>query len=220
MNKTCLICFLVLFLIFGSSGCKESEAAKAKFTLSVTISEGITANLTNGSHSYSEGDQVKFEFTLKDGYTNLQVTLDGQIVGNTGTITMNTTHTLIATIIFAQGDLKGRWKGTAKNSSNTYNLDLSINSSGSVSGKAIGKIDGVQQTKTFLPEYTVWNPSAEGEIAFDNQTWFVMINQFQGVLYKASWKLQMSFKKDELTGTLNINRNTLTNMTVSLKKSL
>ena len=219
MKKTSFVLLFFLFLIFIGNSCKVSESAKTQYTLTVIIPEGISANLTNGSHTYSEGDTVTYEFTLKNGYTNLQVTLDDQVVANSGTITMNANHTLKATIVFTQTDLKGRWVGEAKNSTNTYNLDLNINSDGDVSGKATGKIDGIQQTKTFLPKYTIWKPSAEGKIEFDNQSWIVMISAFQGVLYKASWQLQISHLKDMLTGTLNINRNTLMNMTVSLKKS-
>jgi len=128
------------------------------------------------------------------------------------------TTTTTTAITYNQSDLTGHWTGTAKNSSNTYNLDLNINSDGRVSGTAKGTIDGIQQTKTFLPEHTKWTLNSSGKITFSNQTWIVMISATQGVLYKASWSLQMGVEKKKLTGILDINRSTLRNMSVTLHK--
>lgn len=122
------------------------------------------------------------------------------------------------TVTYKQSDLTGHWKGTAKNSSNTYNLDLNINSEGRVSGTAKGCIDGIQQTKTFLPEHTKWTLDSAGKITFSNQTWIVIVSPTQMVLYKASWSLQMGPEKKKITGTLDIDRSTLRNMTVTLHK--
>ena len=134
----------------------------------------------------------------------------------TSPTTTPTTTTSIVT--YNQSDLTGHWKGTAKSSSNTYNLDLTIDSNGRVSGTARGNIDGIQQTQTFLPEYTRWTLDNTGKITFENQVWMVMISPTQGVIYRASWELQMGSGKLKLTGTLDIDRSTLRNMNVILHK--
>jgi hypothetical protein len=128
------------------------------------------------------------------------------------------TTTTTTAVTYSQSDLTGHWKGTAKNSSNTYNLDLTINSEGRVSGTAKGCIDGIQQTKTFLPQYTRWTLDSSGKITFSNQTWIVVISATQMVLYHASWSLQMGVEKKKITGTLDIDRSTLRNMDVTLHK--
>jgi hypothetical protein len=129
-----------------------------------------------------------------------------------------TPTTTTSVVTYNQSDLTGNWKGTAKNSSNTYNLDLTINSEGRVSGTAKGCIDGIQQTKTFLPEHTRWRLDSSGKITFSNQTWIVVISATQMVLYNASWSLQMGVEKKKITGTLDIDRSTLRNMDVTLHK--
>jgi hypothetical protein len=76
---------LVYFLLI-----KKSKKNK----LTVNLGEGIDGSPPGGVHSFKKNTVVEYNYTLQSGYRDLVVTLDGQPVPSSGTITMNTSHTL------------------------------------------------------------------------------------------------------------------------------
>jgi hypothetical protein len=76
-------------------GCKKSDETQV-FSLTVFINPGINGTPGTGTYNYEENDQVTYDYSLKDAYINLRVTLDGTEVANSGTIAITGQHTLNA----------------------------------------------------------------------------------------------------------------------------
>jgi hypothetical protein len=101
--KKLLIRALVLIVSLGllsTASCKKSQNA-TEYSLSVVLSTGVTGTPEGGNYVYNLNDQVNYSYEPDDGYTHLRVTLDGQQVESSGTITMDRDHTL--TVTAAQG---------------------------------------------------------------------------------------------------------------------
>ncbi len=69
---------------------------KKEYTLTVTVGQGVQGNPSSGSTKYEEGTTVSYNYSLQSGYTQLTVTLDGNTVASSGTITMDRNHQLNA----------------------------------------------------------------------------------------------------------------------------
>jgi len=76
----------------------EAVAVK-EVELTVTIDAGVNGTPVSGTYTYLTGDLVTYSYSLKTGFTNLEVKLDGAAVSPGGTITMNTDHTLTASTV-------------------------------------------------------------------------------------------------------------------------
>jgi hypothetical protein len=97
--KNILTIYLVAALFTGIlllSGCKKSSETVDSFVLTVNAANGVTGTPATGSYTYKKGDQVAYNYTLKDAYEDLKVTLDGVTVANSGTITISEDATLLA----------------------------------------------------------------------------------------------------------------------------
>jgi hypothetical protein len=70
---------------------------KKKFTLNVSLAEGVDGNPGGGQHQYKKGTQVSYSYSARSGYGNLNVTVDGSPAEPSGTIVMNSNHTLNVT---------------------------------------------------------------------------------------------------------------------------
>jgi hypothetical protein len=64
-------------------------------TLTVTLGLGITGTPVMGTASYPQGTVVNYSYGLQPGYQSLHVSLDGNPVPFSGSITMNGSHTLV-----------------------------------------------------------------------------------------------------------------------------
>ncbi len=69
------------------------------YQLIVTRGEGVEGTPTTGTMTYNEGTAVNYNYSLQGGYKNLVVTLDGNAAASSGTITMNSNHTLSAAAV-------------------------------------------------------------------------------------------------------------------------
>jgi hypothetical protein len=65
-----------------------------EFRLNVAVATGAAGTPEEGTYYYDAGEQVAFNYSLEDGYTNLRVSFDGVEIGSTGTITISQDHTL------------------------------------------------------------------------------------------------------------------------------
>lgn len=68
---------------------------KPKYTLTVTVGEGVEGTPIAGAVEYKKGTVVAYNFTAKTGYKKLTVTLDGTPIADSGNVTMNADHTLL-----------------------------------------------------------------------------------------------------------------------------
>ncbi len=107
MLKRILI-LMVFAWVMLYPGCTTSEEA-GQYTLTVTVSEGITGVPAAGTYNHAENDIVVYSYSLQPGYRNLTVVLDGVAMGATGTINMNASHTLV--VAAEQIDIRGMWTG-------------------------------------------------------------------------------------------------------------
>lgn len=70
---------------------------KKEYTLTVFRNEGVDGSPKTGTYSYKEGDKVHYKYFINPtGYSDLAVTLDGEIVSNHGTVEMDKDHILNA----------------------------------------------------------------------------------------------------------------------------
>lgn len=69
---------------------------KKKYTLSVTRGEGVDGSPISGSFKYKKGESVNYSYSLRPGYNNLVVTLDGSPQSTSGIISMKGNHALSA----------------------------------------------------------------------------------------------------------------------------
>lgn len=65
--------------------------------LTVTKGQGVEGTPDSGTSWYNENETVDYNYNLLQGYTNLEVRLDGADVSPAGTITMDKNRTLEAT---------------------------------------------------------------------------------------------------------------------------
>jgi hypothetical protein len=97
-TKNILSIYLVAALLIGTllfSGCKKSSEADDSYVLTVTVSNGVNGTPATGSYTYKKGDQVAYNYTVKDAYENMRVTLDASSVESSGTITISGNHTIL-----------------------------------------------------------------------------------------------------------------------------
>ncbi len=92
-------------VVKASSGTITMNAAhtltvSASKTYTLTVSKGahVTGTPNSGAHSYNSGTNVSYSYSPESGYSNLEVKLDNVVVAATGTVTMDTNHTLEANL--------------------------------------------------------------------------------------------------------------------------
>ncbi len=109
-----LVVLLVLGMLF-TGGCKKSaeNVVKAKFTLTVTVGDGVSGTPATGTQSVEEGSTISYDFSLEAGYRNLVVVLDNVAVAASGTITINGNRTLSVTCEKHEAVLNKAIAGTA-----------------------------------------------------------------------------------------------------------
>lgn len=67
-----------------------------KYDLTVTVGEGVQGTPASGTYTYKKGEVVNYNYSAASGYSDLNVLLDGSPAAASGTITMNSNHTLTA----------------------------------------------------------------------------------------------------------------------------
>jgi len=114
---------------------------KPKYDLTVNVGEGINGTPPSGTSSHKKGTSVSYNYSLKSGYTDLLVKLDGSPVSASGSIKMEKNSTLTATCteqgslrftstpasanIYLNGQHKGKTNRTIENlDPGTYNIKL------------------------------------------------------------------------------------------------
>ena len=167
------VIFLCVLGLLFFTGCKTSEEA-SQFTLTVTVAEGVSGTPATGSHGYSEGDVVTYNYSLQAEYENLEVKLDGATVANSGVITMNMNHTLTVTAD-EKFNPSGDWKGFIY-AGVIYDLYLLVTFNGNyIGGTASGEFDT-------SPGIGTGNYSISGsDISFD-LNWSVGVINFWGTI--------------------------------------
>ncbi|MCX6554213.1 MAG: LamG domain-containing protein [Candidatus Aminicenantes bacterium] len=71
--------------------------ATQQFVLTVNIDAGVSGAPVSGAYTYDSGQAVSYSYSLKSGFTNLEIKVDGVAALATGTVTMNGDHVLTAT---------------------------------------------------------------------------------------------------------------------------
>lgn len=128
----CVIgCIGVLFF----PGCTTAETPT--YTLTATLSDGVTGTPAAGTATYNENDTVSYSYTAQSGYANLQVTLDGAPAAASGTVTMNANHTLNVSAIV---DVRGKWTGLFTHQGDSTYFEVTF-SDGIASGTTRGLFD-------------------------------------------------------------------------------
>jgi hypothetical protein len=116
---------VALVVVAGGAAVYFLVLKNKKYTLTVTIGEGVTGIPAAGTSTSKKGDTVNYSYSAQSGYGNLSVTLDGAPVAASGTVTMNANHTLAVTaskiINYTLTVSKGAHvTGTPNNGAHTY----------------------------------------------------------------------------------------------------
>jgi hypothetical protein len=95
--------------VSGNHTLKAYSDENGQFTLTVTLTDGVTGTPAKGTYTYAQGAVVHYNYSLTDGYANLTATLDETAVAAaSGTVTMNKASVLAikADRIY---DVRGSW---------------------------------------------------------------------------------------------------------------
>jgi hypothetical protein len=86
----------------------QASQGTGEFLFTVSTAAGVTGTPEEGFYFYDAGDQVDYSYNLEDGYTNLRVVFDGEIVEKSGTLTISDEHTLT---VYAEKEyyIQGSW---------------------------------------------------------------------------------------------------------------
>ena len=115
-KKLMLIALPVLVILFGtiflpacSSPTGPEGEVRTLFTLTVGVGEGVAGYpAASGTTDYPDGTSISYSYSLESGYTNLLVRVDTREASASGTIIMNTNHSLYAdaqvAVTFTQTD--------------------------------------------------------------------------------------------------------------------
>ncbi|MCP5045905.1 MAG: hypothetical protein GY940_01950 [bacterium] len=82
---TAVVVGVVLFMVLKK---------KKRYTLTVNMGDGVEGTPGNGTHRYTKGERVGFNYKAVAGYGNLTVLLDGNPADVSGTVVMTGNHTL------------------------------------------------------------------------------------------------------------------------------
>lgn len=102
MKKNLSLIFLIITFIIAlifSFGCKVKSnggESPTRYTLTVTLSEGVDGTPVSGTYSYNEGETVNYNYSLMAGYWDLKVELDGVQAAASAALVMDSDHTLNA----------------------------------------------------------------------------------------------------------------------------
>ncbi|HUU05734.1 MAG TPA: PEGA domain-containing protein [Patescibacteria group bacterium] len=114
---------VALVVVAGGAAVYFLVLKKKKYTLTVTVGEGVSGSPAAGTSTNEKGTVVNYNYSLQSGYSDLSVTLDGAPVAASGSVTMNANHTLEAkaTKTFVLTVSKGAHvNGTPNNGTYTY----------------------------------------------------------------------------------------------------
>jgi len=108
-----VIFFILVLLVLNISMCKESSDNDEleRFTLTISLSEGIKGSPDTGSTIYSKDESIIYDYKLEEGYKNLLVSIDGTVVSDSGNIIMDKAHSITV---------------TAEKNNVCYTLDVSV----------------------------------------------------------------------------------------------
>jgi len=151
------VMFVGIIGLLFFTGCETTEEAEepAEYTLTVTVTDGVSGTPAAGIYTHSANDVVPYNYTVGSGYKSLSVTLDGATVANSGAVTITGNHTLAAT---AQSyDVRGSWSGRSWPGGGAGASDFNCRFSGEIlSGTTQGRVKAINYQ--WVPgEYTVTN---------------------------------------------------------------
>ena len=69
---------------------------KKKYRLTVDRGEGVEGNPETNVYEYKKGTRVDYQYGTRNGYSSLEVRLDGNVADSSGTVVMDRDHTLTA----------------------------------------------------------------------------------------------------------------------------
>jgi hypothetical protein len=201
MKKSLLIT-LLLTVVTGlvltvQPGCKKSTEA-AQFLLNVSVADGVNGDPPAGQYPYDENEQVFYQYTLKNRYTNLRVELDGNEVAASGSITMDAAHTLEVTADAVPGDFLLS-VATSKGVVGTPERGNFYYLQGETQDYSYSLEDGYTNLRVQLDGTDV---PASGTIVFDQgHTLFVFADKYYEI--RGTWTMQETYE-DESAFTVTL----------------
>lgn len=132
--------------------------------LTVSIAGGVDGTPETGTYYYYDGDQVQYDFTLKEDYQDLTVELDGDEIPVSGTILMDADHLLVVSATLHY-DVQGTWL-MAEEYNDGSSFDVTLTFSGTDTAGTVTDSDGGIGTYTVngtLVEFTLVFPEISYE---------------------------------------------------------
>jgi uncharacterized Zn-binding protein involved in type VI secretion len=82
--------------------------SNVQYSLKVTLANGVNGTPAAGTHYYPQGTVVDYGYSIGEGYTALEVTVDGAEAATSGSIVMDGNHTIAASA-GALYNIRGTW---------------------------------------------------------------------------------------------------------------
>ena len=96
-------------IVSGDHTLKAYSDENGQFTLTVTVTDGVSGTPAEGTYTYAQGAVLHYNYALNDGYANLTATLDGvDVAAASGSVTMDKARVL-AIKADRKYDLRGSW---------------------------------------------------------------------------------------------------------------
>ncbi|MEN8154429.1 MAG: hypothetical protein ABFR75_10445 [Acidobacteriota bacterium] len=205
-----LLFSVVFFLIFSNS-CDIADAINGdtNYTLTVTLGTGVVGAPAAGSFNYAEGSIISYSYSLENNnYTNLEVVIDGNPAGTSGSITMNQNHTVTVTadVISASYDVRGSWKGTQKDSNGDSDpFEVTFTGSSALSGTTSGWAD--DPNSVGAGTYAVSGSSIDFSLWYGSVRNFQVTGTFANNDQMSGTWIWTNHNGDKFNGTWILNRN-------------
>jgi hypothetical protein len=135
-------------VITGSHTIQAYSDDNLQYTLIVTWGSGVTGTPAAGTYLYKQGAKVPYSFALAEGYTALNVTLDGTAAEASGTLTMSKDYALYAGAQ-VKYDVRGPWKLTESYDDGS-SFEVTATFSGTISGGTVTDSAGGAGTYEFV----------------------------------------------------------------------
>ncbi len=119
---------LLLLLLFGSCNWGVPD-----YKLNVILEEGVTGTPQAGEHSYTDLDEVNYEYTPINPLHTVEVFINDIRQVAKGTFSMYTSVTLMARLV----DIRGSWRMQMQKSDSTsvnYDFTITLDGAGLTSG--------------------------------------------------------------------------------------
>ena len=163
----------------GSSDQEGGSSDQETRVLYVNLSNGVTGIPAEDTYQYDEDTTVDYNYSLKPGYRDLKVKLEGDEVPASGSFTVGIGYHTLGAESTKMYDIRGRWTGFQDFIGFRFFLDVTF-SGEYLAGEATGTTDQIE-VYSGKGDYTVSGDETEIEFSL-NFSGYGIIFHFKGFI--------------------------------------